>query len=149
MRSRYLIAIATVLALAVSGTVKAQELNADETQALLIQAPWKVEAYTPALTARGRHPRPPSAIGGQRANFLWNSDGTLCVKMFDPQAESCDDTGTWTRDGTEVCRKLEWWGKAYNLHEACFHVVKTESGGYETISANGLTELEFTMLDSN
>ena len=131
MLSRYLIAIATVLILAVSGTVKAQELNADETQALLVQAPWKVEA------------------GAVLNYFLWNSDGTLCVKMFDPQAESCDDTGSWTRDGTEVCRKLEWWGKAYNLHEACFHIVKTESGGYETISANGLTELKFTMLDSN
>lgn len=128
MPTRYLIAIATVITLAVSGTVKAQELNADETQALLIQAPWKVEA------------------GGVHNYFLWTADGTLCVKMYDPQAESCDDTGTWTRNGTEVCRKLEWWGKAYNLHEACFHVVKTASGGYETISANGLTELQFTMV---
>jgi len=131
MLTRRLLAIVTGLVLAISGAVKAEELNADDTQALLIQGLWKVES------------------GAVYNYFFWNSDGTLCVKIYDPQAESCDDTGTWTRDGTEICYELQWWGKAYDLHELCFHIAKTESSGYETIDATGLAALRFTILESN
>ena len=117
--------------MAVSGFAKAEELNADQTQALLFQGPWKIQT------------------GGEINYFLWNSDGTLCVKMYDPNAETCDDTGTWTRDGANVCYVLTWWGKGVDIHELCFNVVRVETGDYEALDAAGLPALRFAMSDSD
>lgn len=131
MPTRHILAIAAGLAFAMSGTVRAEELDPNQTQALLFQGPWKVES------------------GATYNYFFWASDGTLCVKIHDPHAQGCDDTGTWSRDGTEVCYELQWWGKAYDFHQGCFRIVRSESTGYETIDALGLTGLRFTMLESN
>lgn len=131
MRTQCLLAVTVGLALAASAVAKAEDLTADATQALLIEGPWQVEA------------------GATFHYFLWNSDGTLCVKIYDPQSESCDDSGSWTRDGTEVCYRLQWWGRAYDQHAGCFRIVKSESNGFETIDAAGLPELKFTIVDSD
>ena len=119
------------LALTFCAEAMAQDLNADETQSVLAAGPWRVEA------------------GATGNYFLWNTDGTLCVKMYDPHAESCDDSGTWTRDGTEVCYQLQWWGKAYDQHEGCFRIANAERGGYATIDAAGLPELTFSIVASD
>lgn len=129
MRQLFVVAIGCILIL--PAIAKAEKLNADKTQELLSQAPWQIQT------------------GGEINYFLWNPDGTLCVKMYEPNAESCDDSGTWTRDGTNVCYKLPWWGKGVDLHELCFHVVRTDSSHYEAIDKVGLPALRFTVPESN
>lgn len=131
MRVHFLLSIGTCFVLSISTMAKAQELNADETQALLIQGTWKIQT------------------GGEYNYFLWNPDGTLCVKMYDPHAENCDDSGTWTKDGIKVCYKLQWWGKAEDIHDLCFNTVKTGPVNYEALDANGLTALLISIPNSD
>ena len=119
------------LALTYSAGAMAQNLNADETQTVLTAGPWRVEA------------------GATYNYFIWNADGTLCVKMYDPHAESCEDSGTWSRDGTEICYQLQWWGQAYDQHEGCFRIANAEPSGYEAIDAAGLPELTFSIVGSD
>lgn len=59
-----------------SPAVNAETLTAEKTKAQLFEGPWQIEA------------------GVSFNYFLWDPDGTLCVKLFDPQADTCDDTGT-------------------------------------------------------
>jgi len=131
MLTRHLFAVALGSVLALPATAKAEELNAVETQELLSQGPWQIQT------------------GGEINYFLWNSDGTLCVKMYDPNADSCDDSGKWTRDGTNVCYELSWWGKGVDLHDLCFRVIRTESDDYEAVDGLGLPALRFTVPKSN
>lgn len=107
----------------------AEELDASQTEELLSGGPWKA-----------------TDTGAIYNYWIWNPDGTLCVKANDPAAESCDDTGSWTRERTEVCYELQWWGKAYGLDKGCFHINKADSG-YEAIDPSGLPSLRFTVLE--
>ena len=68
--------------------------------------------------------------------------------MYDPNAENCDDSGTWTREGTEVCYELPWWGKGVGISDLCFNVTKTQDGSYEALDAIGLPALYFSLGES-
>ncbi len=74
---------AVVLTLLSSRLANAEQLNAAETEAVLLEGSWKL-----------------TDTGAVYNYWSWSSNGTLCVKANDPQAENCDDTGSWTRDGT-------------------------------------------------
>lgn len=124
----HLLLVIIGLAVAISSAATAEELSAEETEALLFEGPWEIEA------------------GATFNYFQWEPDGTLCVKMFDPQAAKCDDTGSWTRNETIVCYQLQWWGKTYDEHQGCFEIVETEPGSYETFDAGGLPGLKFTIV---
>lgn len=116
-------------AVMISGAASAQELSAEQTEALLFQGPWKVQT------------------GGEHNYFLWRPDGRLCVKMYQADAEACEDDGTWTVKQDQVCYELQWWGKAEDLHALCFRV-KATSEDYEAIDALGLPVLRFTVTQS-
>lgn len=121
----WFIAVGGSFALCMSA--EAGELDAAEVQKLLIHKFWRVES-------------------GASSNFLlWHPDGTLCVKVHAADADGCDDTGIWTQDGDKLCYELEWWGKAYNVHQGCMRIRGSESGGYEMIDANGFVALRFAV----
>lgn len=104
----------------------AEPLDDGATEALMFRAPWHVQT------------------GGEINYFVWRPDGTLCVTMYDPAADACDDEGPWTREAGEVCYTLDWWGKAVEIHDLCF----TVEGGPETFQAKdevGLTALTFSV----
>lgn len=122
--------LSAVLLLPIATPTSARELNATQTEAVLLGGPWKA-----------------TDTGAVYNYWFWNTDGTLCLKANDPKAEGCDDTGSWTRDGNKVCYELQWWGRVYGLDKGCFHVDEVESG-YEIIDANGMTSLRFTILES-
>ena len=127
MLTRHLFAVAIGCIFMLPEPATAEELNADETQELLFRGPWQIQT------------------GGETNYFLWNSDGTLCVKMYDPNADNCDDSGTWTRNGAKVCYELPWWGKGVDLHDLCFNVAKTEAESYEALDGLGLPALYFSL----
>ena len=113
--------------LVLAGNAGARELDAEETDALLSRGTWQIQT------------------GGEVNYFLWKSDGSLCVKMYDPKAEKCDDLGTWNREGNKVCYKLPWWGKGVGIHDLCFQVDEGEEGKYTAMDDLGLPALNFTM----
>ena len=123
--------MAFVLTMFMSRSIHAEELDAAETEAVLLGGPWKA-----------------TDTGAVYNYWIWDSAGTLCVKANDPQSESCDDTGSWKRDGNEVCYELQWWGKVYDLNRGCYRITKVESGGYAFIDPTGLAALRFTVLAS-
>lgn len=132
-RSHLLISI-TSLFIAMSATAKAQQLNAAETQALLAQGTWKSAGDT-----------------GTASYEIFAPDGTLCIKK-NRAAEKCRDSGTWTREGTKVCYKYEWYLESTGARQACFHVARLDgdSYDYEAIDAdNGLRLFRFTVLNSD
>ena len=116
--------------LPIAAPTSAEQLDAAQTEAVLLGGPWKA-----------------TDTGVVYNYWFWNADGTLCLKANDPKVESCDDTGSWSRDGNEVCYELQWWGQVYGLDKGCIHIDKVESG-YEIIDANGMTSLRFTILES-
>lgn len=134
MSKHHVLISITSLFITISGTVKAQELDAAETRALLAQGPWQM------------------ASGGGSSYYFWESDGTVCVKKWDPAAEGCDDTGTWTRKGTEVCYDLEWIGKSVGYSQGCFHVAKLEDEDYDyecIDSENGIRRARIKVLSAD
>jgi len=134
MSKHHVLITITSLFITISGTVKAQELNAADTRALLAQGPW--------LTATG-------GGGGYR---VWNSAGTICVKGDKPAAEGCVDSGTWTREGTEVCYQVEWHLKSVGMNKGCFYVSRLEGNDYdyEAVDAdNGVRFWRFNVLSSD
>ena len=126
-----LAAIATVGLLGLS-SASADALDAAQTENLLAQGPWHIQT------------------GGETNYFIWREDGTLCVRMYDPAAEACDDEGTWTRDGSEVCYELSWWGSAYGQDAVCFTVEPVEEGpvDFHAKEKNGMTALYFSVPDA-
>ena len=106
---------------------EAGELNAEEVQTLLFEGTWKIQ------------------VGAGHDYFIWNSDGTLCVKLYDPNDEACDDHGTWTLDGATICYEVQWWGKAEDLHRLCFDTVEIDSGEYDAVDFTGLSALRFSV----
>lgn len=127
MRLFFVLPIATAtVAIGASGAFS-DELDAAQTQDLLFRAPWAIQA------------------GGAINYFVWDADGTLCVKQFEADEENCDDTGSWSIDGPQVCYSLEWWGKAVDLHELCFRVDAGASGEYKAKDENNLTALTFSV----
>ena len=116
-----------VFSLVIAGNTVAKELNAAEAKELLVRGPWQIQT------------------GGEINYFFWKSDGSLCVKMYDPNAEKCDDMGTWNRQGNKVCYKLPWWGKGVDLHDLCFQIDMGDGGKYTAIDGLGLPALSFTM----
>ena len=118
------------LSLAVNAAAKGDKLSAEETKALMFEGPWQIEA------------------GGSFDYFLWDPDGTLCVKLIDPQADRCDDTGSWFINDTIVCYRLRWWGKIENQRQGCFQIVETEPGHYEALDAGGFLGLKFTVVQT-
>jgi len=127
MYTRYLYILLIEYSLVLTGSAVAEELDAAKTEELLFRSPWQIQT------------------GGEVNYFLWKSDGSLCVKMYDPNVEKCDDTGTWNRDGNKVCYKLPWWGTGADLHDLCFHVDEGEAGKYTAMDDLGLPALTFTM----
>jgi hypothetical protein len=118
------------LSLTVGPAAKGEKLTAEETKSLLFEGPWQIETDV------------------SFNYFLWDPDGTLCVKLFDPQADTCDDTGSWFRNETIVCYLLQWWGKTVNERQGCFQIVKTEPDVYETLDAGGFSGLKFTVVQT-
>ncbi|MBK0399958.1 hypothetical protein H0I76_12220 [Limibaculum sp. M0105] len=119
-----------VFALAIAGSAAhADPLAPESTQKLMAQAPWHIQT------------------GGLTNYFLWNDDGSLCVSMHDPAAASCDDEGSWSRNGSEICYKLTWWGSAYGQDAACFTVERAAEGpvDFHAKEANGMTLLYFSV----
>lgn len=118
-----------IAALLASSYAFADPLAPESTEALLAQAPWHVQT------------------GGLTNYFAWNDDGTLCVRMYDPAAASCDDEGRWSRSGSEICYELTWWGSAYGQDAACFTVERAEKGPVEfhAREPNGMTLLYFSV----
>ena len=129
--SGLLAATAVVGALGLSN-VSAEGLDAAQTQNLLAKGIWHIQ------------------IGGVWNYFTWNEDGSLCVRMYDPAAESCDDEGSWRRDGSEVCYELTWWGSAYGQDAVCFTVEPVEGGpvDFRAKEPNGMTALYFSVPDT-
>lgn len=129
-RYRLLICITSIF-VAMSGTAKAQELNAAETRALLAQGMWKT-----------------AGASGSTYYETYAPDGTLCIKE-NRAAEKCRDSGTWTREGAKVCYEYEWFHKSVGVHKACFYVARLDGNNYdyEAIDAdNGLRLFRFTPL---
>ncbi len=120
-----------VAALMASSPGLADPLPADAIQALMSQAPWEMQT------------------GGETNYFVWNDDGSLCVRMYDPAADSCDDEGIWSFDGSEICYELTWWGSAYGQDAACVTVEPVAEGpvGYHAKEPNGMTLLYFSVPD--
>lgn len=125
-----------IAATAVAGTLglssaSAEGLDAAQTQDLIAKGAWHIQT------------------GGETNYFIWNEDGSLCVRMFDLAAESCDDAGSWSRDGAEVCYELTWWGSAYGLDAVCFTVEPVAEGpvDYHAKEKNGMTALYFSVPD--
>jgi hypothetical protein len=116
------------LSLAVSPAVAAERLDAQRTNALLFQGPWRIEA------------------GASFDYFLWKPDRTLCVKLFDPRDSACHDTGSWFRNQTIVCYQLTWWGGTAGQRYGCFQIVEAGPGLYEALDAGGFPRLEFTVV---
>lgn len=127
---RHLIAFLTSLCLPMDSAGYADKLTAEETKALLFEGPWQIE------------------VGVSVNYFVWNANGTLCVKLFDPQADTCDDTGSWFMNGTIVCYRLNWWGKTDNQRQGCFQILEIEPGIFETLDAGSLPSLRFTVVQT-
>jgi len=132
-RYRLLIAITSLL-ITTFGTAKAQELNAAETRALLAQGTWKS-----------------AGVSGTKSYEIFAPEGTLCIKK-NPAAEKCHDSGTWTREGTEVCYEYRWYLGSTGARQACFYVASLDGDDYdyEAIDAdNGIRLFRFTVLNSD
>ncbi|MDX1711962.1 MAG: hypothetical protein R3316_12595, partial [Rhodovibrionaceae bacterium] len=120
MRTDRALPIILAALIALQAGAEAGELDGAEIEDLLREDYWRVES------------------GASDNFFVWRSDGTLCVKVHAPGDEGCDDAGPWKQDGDRLCYELEWWGKAYGMHEACMRVSRSQGGAYEMIDANGL-----------
>ncbi|MCL5776770.1 hypothetical protein M1105_07195 [Limibaculum sp. FT325] len=121
-----LLAMATLMA---SSSALADPLSPENTQKLMAQAPWHIQT------------------GGLTNYFFWNEDGSLCVRMHDAAAESCDDEGKWHRSCSEICYELTWWGSAYGQDAACFKVERAEGSpvDFHAKESNGMTLLYFSV----
>ncbi len=114
-----------VAVLAGSLPAQAGELGEAQIRDLIAQDFWRVES------------------GASDNFFIWQPDGTLCVKVHAPGDDGCDDAGTWKQDGDRLCYGLSWWGRAYDMHEACMRISRPSGGPYEMIDANGLVAWRF------
>lgn len=76
--------------------------------------------------------------------WSWNSDGTVCLRLFDKQGK-CDDTGRWKMDGERVCYELGWWGGTWGIKSACFRVAELGKGQYAALEESGIVQFEFTV----
>lgn len=131
VRLSRLVAATAVVGMLGLSNVSAEGLDAAQTQTLLAKGVWHIQT------------------GGEWNYFTWNEDGTLCVRMYDPAAASCDDEGNWSRDGSQVCYELTWWGSAYGQDAVCFTVEQVEDGpvGFHAKEPNGMTALYFSVPD--
>jgi len=124
------ILLATLMA---SSSAIADPLDAEATEALMFAAPWHIQ------------------VGGEWNYFIWRDDGSVCVRMYDPAAEACEDEGSWSRDGSELCYELTWWGSAYGQDAACFTVEPVEEGpvDFHAKEPNGMTLLYFSVPEAD
>jgi len=132
---RRLLPVAVFLALAVfAGPAPAQK--ASQVEKVL-----DATAARKLLSDRLWHLKP---AGGTLYYWTWKSDGSVCVRFWDPNAK-CDDTGKWKLDRNRVCYELTWWGESLKFRSACFRIVDRGEGRYGAIEDNDLPFFDFTV----
>ena len=120
---------ALILVTVTAPSALADPLDAEAVESLMFRAPWHIQT------------------GGETNYFIWRDDGGLCVRMFDPSAETCEDQGTWTRDGAQLCYELGWWGAAIETDKLFFTVepVHQQPVDFHGKDSKGLTALYFSV----
>jgi hypothetical protein len=78
--------------------------------------------------------------------FSWKADGSVCLQL-EERGTKCADPGRWTLDAGRLCYELTWWGGSAGVKSACFRVSHRGNGRYEAISDNGLTFMEFSVVE--
>ena len=84
-------------------------------------------------------------FGGYDRYWEWREDSTVCLRLFDEDAETCDDSGSWTLENGRVCFRMQWWGLADQSTSGCFRIVRTKGDGYQAIDDKGVLLFDFTI----
>ena len=74
----------------------------------------------------------------------WRANGIVCLRL-DRREGKCDDSGSWTIKGANVCYQLEWWQRSQDLSSACFSVSDLGNGQYEAKLPSGSSVLRFSV----
>ena len=69
----------------------------------------------------------------------------VCLRLFDEDAETCDDSGPWTLENGRVCFRMQWWGLADQTTSGCFRIVRTNGDGYQAIDDKGVLLFDFSI----